>query len=177
VSPSASFSERTITINSSSEKYLLALKCLLALHAIDSEDPSLHVHSFCFRSTMDHGPDGVVPRLAEILPAATRILFLDGKDLSEWNDDFLSRHKSSASHLQAGLRVRALLGKESKDNNEKDLLTALSLESTTLREARAGLELLNEWGSSAEAKDRYMTSAAERWTRASVFQPKHIESV
>lgn len=98
------------------------------------------------------------------------------KDLSEWNNNFLNGHKSSGPHIQAGLRVRALIGKGAKEANEKDLFAALSLDSTSMRDASAGLELLNEWGSSAEVKDRYRNSAAERWNRASIFQTKHIDT-
>jgi len=100
----------------------------------------------------------------------------EDKDLSDWNSNFVDRHKSSAPHIQAGLRVRGLIGKEVQQKNEKDLFVALSLESTSMRDARAGLELLNEWDSSAEVKDKYRNTAADRWSKASIFRTKHIET-
>jgi N-alpha-acetyltransferase 15/16, NatA auxiliary subunit len=106
----------------------------------------------------------------------TKALFANGKNLSDWNTEFLNRHNASASHIQAGLKVRALIGKEAKDMNENDLLATLSLEAVSIREASAGLDLLNEWGSSAEIKDRYRSKAGERWNRASVFATKKIDT-
>lgn len=151
-------------------KHLLALKCLLALHALDPHNPALHVQSYRLRDSLDHLPDGLSPKWSEIVLPGTKMLFHDDKDLSAWNNDFLKRHKSSASHVQAGLRVRALIGKEAKEVNEKDLCETLLLEDTTMQNASAGLELLHEWGSSEEVRGRYKSSAAERWKMASVFR-------
>lgn len=70
-----------------------------------------------------------------------------------------------------------MIDKDGKETNEKDLLAALSLDSSSIRDASAGLELLNEWDSSVKARDSYKKKAAERWSRASVFQVKHIDSI
>ncbi len=72
--------------------------------------------------------------------------------------------------------MRALIGKEAKATNEKDLLGTLSLDTTSMEDASAGLALLNEWGSTKEVKERYRSSAAERWNRASIFLVKQIET-
>jgi N-alpha-acetyltransferase 15/16, NatA auxiliary subunit len=66
-----------------------------------------------------------------------------------------------------------LIGKEGKEKNEMDLLATLSLDSISMNDASAGLELLYEWCSSATVKDKYRNGAAERWNRASLFQAKH----
>lgn len=153
-------------------KYLLALKCLLALHALDPQNPTLHVQSYGFRDSLDRHPNGVLPRVSEIVLPGAKTLFPNDMDLSAWNNDFLDRHRSSASHVQAGLRVRALIGKETRETNEKDLLEVLSLNSSSICSAIAGMELLDEWRSSAEVKDRYKDKAAERWNMASVFKIK-----
>jgi N-alpha-acetyltransferase 15/16, NatA auxiliary subunit len=125
------------------------------------------------RDILDQPPAGTSPILSEIIRSETKTLLPEDKDLSGWNDKFLDRHKSSVPHLQAGLRVRALIGKEGKEKNETDLLATLSLDSISMNDASAGLELLYEWGSSATVKDKYRNSAAERWNRASIFQAKH----
>jgi N-alpha-acetyltransferase 15/16, NatA auxiliary subunit len=152
------------------------LKCLLAIHAIDSQNPTLHVQSYRFSKILEKYPDGASAKLYEIISPESRMFLPEDKDLSDWNDNFVDRHKSSAPHIQAGLRVRGLIGKQAQQTNEKDLVAALSLESTSMRDARAGLELLNEWGSSAEVKDNYRNTAAERWSKASIFRTKHIET-
>ena len=110
--------------------------------------------------------------MIEIIRSESKTLFPEHQAPSSWNDDFLDRHKSSAPHIQAGLRVRALIGKAGMDENEKALLAKLSLDSISMRDASAGLELLSEWGSSSEVKDKYRSTASERWNRASVFQVK-----
>jgi N-alpha-acetyltransferase 15/16, NatA auxiliary subunit len=152
------------------------LKCLLALHAIDSQNPTLHVQSYRFSKLLEKSPDGTSAKLSDIIFTESRTFLPELKDLSDWNNDFVDRHKSSAPHIQAGLRVRGLIGKEAKQKNEKDLLAALSLEGTSMRDARAGLELLNEWDSSAEVKDKYLNTAADRWSKASFFRTKQIET-
>jgi N-alpha-acetyltransferase 15/16, NatA auxiliary subunit len=152
------------------------LKCLLALHAIDSQNPTLHVQSYRFSKLLENSPDGTSAKLSDIIFTESRTFLPELKDLSDWNNDFVDRHKSSAPHIQAGLRVRGLIGKEAKQKNEKDLLAALSLEGTSMRDARAGLELLNEWDSSAEVKDKYLNTAADRWSKASFIRTKHIET-
>ncbi len=125
---------------------------------------------------LDHHLDDASPKLSEIMPSETKTLFPKDQEFSDWNNDFLDRHKSSASHVQAGLRVRALIGKKAKETNEKDLFAVLSLDSASMRHANAGVELLDKWGSSPQIKERYRKSAAERWKRASLFRGKHIDT-
>lgn len=152
------------------------MKCLLALHAIDPQNPTCHVHSYKLSKILNDDANGVSSKLGQIISTEAKILLPEANKLTEWNNNFLDRHKSSASHTQAGLRVRALIGQEAKATNEKDLLGALSLDTTSMKDASAGLELLKEWGSSKEVKERYRTSAAERWSRASIFRVKEIET-
>ena len=161
--------------NSCTGKHLLALRCLLALHALDPHNPALHVQSYRLRDSLDHLPDGVSPKWSEIVLPGTKMLFHDDKDMSAWNNEFLNYHKSSASHVQAGLRVRALIGKEAMEANEKDLCETLLFEDTSMQNASAGLELLHEWGSSEEVKVRYKSMASERWKMASVFRPMRYD--
>ena len=81
------------------------------------------------------------------------------QSVSDWNDSFISTHKSSAAHVQAGLRVRYLLDKDSREQNEKTLIETLSFPTLTLAEATAGLELLEEWRSGGEAVAAYKEAA------------------
>jgi N-alpha-acetyltransferase 15/16, NatA auxiliary subunit len=143
---------------------------------MDSQNPTLHVQSYRFRDMFDPHPDGASPKFSEIIPTEIKTLFPEDTNLSDWNKDFLKRHNLSASHVQAGLRVRALIGNEANETNEKDLFATLSLDSVSMDIAAAGLDLLDAWGSSAETKDSYKKKAAERWGRASVFQAKHIDT-
>jgi N-alpha-acetyltransferase 15/16, NatA auxiliary subunit len=152
----------------------LALKCLLALHYLDQDYPTLHVQSFRVRQLLQNSSKDMSQNLLDILKSQAKTLFSPDTRIADWNNDFLNRHKASAPHIQAGLRVRALIRKGAEEEDESDLLATLSLDSTTLQDAKAGLELMNDWSSSAEARNAYKKAAAEPWTRASAFQPEQI---
>lgn len=62
-----------------------------------------------------------------------------------------------------------MLKPDSKPQAEKDLISSIDLETTSLEQALAGLSLLDEWGSTAETKASYSASARRRWAEASVF--------
>ena len=112
--------------------------------------------------------------MSDIISSAAQTLFPEKRDTADWNSDFLARHQSSALHIQAGLWVRAQLDPSTKEINEKELIATLTLDTVSLPEAIAGLELLNEWKSSMEVKDNYRNRAAERWKQASRFQVNQI---
>lgn len=151
-------------------KYLLAWKCLLAIHSVDPQNPDLHVESYRFREALGHQADGASTKVSKIVFSESERLFPRDENLSDWNEDFLARHKSSASHIQAGVRVRGLIDKSKKGLNEHSLTATLTLDTISMQEAKLGLELLREWGSSAEVKETYRNRAAERWKQATVFQ-------
>ena len=65
------------------------------------------------------------------------------------------------------------MDKSKRELDEQGLLATLEFDTISMHEAKSGLELLNEWGSSAEIKERYRNGAAERWKQASVFKAKH----
>jgi hypothetical protein len=91
-------------------------------------------------------------------------------DLAAFNDAFLKKHAKSASHLQSAYNVRYILDNSTKSQNEKDLKKTLELDDMTIREAQAGLKLLDTWKSEQEVKDDYRAEAAGRWGEASVFK-------
>jgi len=145
----------------------LALKTLLASHSIDAENPTLHWQLIRFRQTLNSLPT-LDPKVAAVLKANSSIVPASD-DFTSFNDNFLSKHSSSASHVQSALRVRHLLNPASKAQNEKDLLKALELPRIKMDQAEAGLKLLREWKSEASVKDRYLEAARSKWPRATVF--------
>ena len=156
--------------NTVAEKYLLALKCLLAIHELDPADPTLHTQVYHFRATIEKSREEMPSRVAEIIALELKSLLSGDQSLSDWNHSFIATHKSSASHVQAGLRVRELIDASSREQNEKDLIETLSLEGMTLAEAIAGLELLEEWRSSAEVVSAYQKAAGSIWSAATAFK-------
>ncbi|KAM5453833.1 hypothetical protein MaudCBS49596_002456 [Microsporum audouinii] len=153
------------------KKYLLAIKCLLAAHAIDPSNPTLHIQLVKFRQQFDAGAAAALtpPDIIDLINAEFDILLPKSTDLTKWNEEFLSSHAKSAAHVQAALTVRQMLSPESKGQSEKDLISSIDLDTTTLEDALAGLSLLDDWGSAAETKASYSTNARRRWTKASVF--------
>ena len=152
------------------EKYLLALKCLLSLHELDPADPTLHTQVYQFRDTTKKSREEIPPRIVEIIALELKSLFGGDQSVSDWNQSFITTHKSSASHVQAGLRVRELIDASSREQNEKDLIETLSLQGMTLAEATVGLELLEEWRSSAEVVVAYKNAAGSIWSAATAFE-------
>jgi N-alpha-acetyltransferase 15/16, NatA auxiliary subunit len=149
---------------------LLALKCLLAAHDLDPANPTLHSQSYRFRNTIENSREDISPKISEIILVESKNLFDGDESASDWNQSFITTHKSSAAHVQAGLRVRGLMGKESRAQNEKDLIETLSLQGITLAEGTAGLELLEEWRSSADVITAYKQAARSIWNEATVFK-------
>jgi peptide alpha-N-acetyltransferase len=123
-----------------------------------------------FRSIIEHAGEDIPPRVKEIIALESKNLFDGNQSVSDWNDIFISTHKSRAAHVQAGLRVRHLLHKGSHEQDEKDLIEALSLQGLTLVEATTGLELLEEWRSSEEVVEAYKKAAESIWSEATVFK-------
>jgi hypothetical protein len=149
---------------------LLALKCLLAAHDLDPANPTLHSQSYRFRNTIENSREDISPKISEIILVESKNLFDGDESASDWNQSFITTHKSSAAHVQAGLRVRGLMGKESRAQNEKDLIETLSLQGITLAEGTSGLELLEEWRSSADVIAAYKQAARSIWNEATVFK-------
>jgi N-alpha-acetyltransferase 15/16, NatA auxiliary subunit len=148
----------------------LALKCLLAAHKLEPSNPTLHTGIYHFRSTTEKSREEIPQRISEIISLESKTLFDGDKSVSDWNHSFISAHKRSASHVQAGLRVRGLIDKDSREQNEKDLIQTLSLQGMTLAEATAGLGLLEEWRTSAEVVAAYKQAAGNIWSAATSFK-------
>ncbi|KAI9840041.1 MAG: hypothetical protein M1819_000233 [Sarea resinae] len=151
------------------QKYLLALKCLLAASKLDPESPVVHEQTIRFRHTLDTLSTPLEPRVAEVI-ASEFSLLPTSTNLTEHNDAFLARHKDSAPHIHAFLRIRFLLSPESKVQNEKDLHATLGLSTIDQSQAVEGLKLLDMWKAETSVKDQYRKAATERWPEASAFQ-------
>ncbi|GAB1216303.1 hypothetical protein ATERTT37_005516 [Aspergillus terreus] len=150
-------------------KHALALKCLSAAHAIDASHPTLHVQLLRFRKALDSLSEPLPPQVAEVVNAEFETLLPKAQKLDEWNESFLSTHKSSVAHTQAGLTCRQILNPESKPQCEKDLIATLDSSEISMETALAGLELLSQWGSDQAAKSAYAQKASSKWPESTVF--------
>ncbi|KAF9887782.1 hypothetical protein FE257_009588 [Aspergillus nanangensis] len=156
-------------VNLRRNKYALALKCLSAAHAIDAAHPTLHVQILRFRKALDNLSEPLPAQVAEVVNAEFEALLPKAQKLEEWNQTFMSTHKDSAAHTQAGLTCRQILNKESKPQCEKDLVATLDSSDVSMETALAGVELLEQWGSDQAAKSAYAQKASSKWPESTVF--------
>ncbi|RAL12456.1 peptide alpha-N-acetyltransferase complex A subunit NAT1 [Aspergillus homomorphus CBS 101889] len=151
-------------------KYALALKCLTAAHSIDASNPTLHVQLLRLRKALDGLSEPLPAQVAEAVNAEFETLLPKSQNLDEWNESFLSTHKDSVPHIQAGLTSRQLLKPDTKSQCEQELTATLDSANITIDTALAGLELFNEWGSDQAVKTAYAEKASGKWPESSVFR-------
>ena len=158
--------------NRLAEKYLLALRTLLASHALSPSDPTTHEqiirlgHTF---STQTEPPDR---KIQEVIAAEFNPILPASTDLSKRNDEVLQQHHDSAPHVRACLRVRQFLDPSSSEKNQQDVIRTLALEGCSLEDAVKGMELLGEWKAKDQYLGDYLAAAHESWPEASAFQKK-----
>ncbi|KIW06834.1 uncharacterized protein PV09_02514 [Verruconis gallopava] len=149
------------------KRYLLALRCLIAAHALDAEQATLHEQLVRFRQALDADSESKSAKADQVLKANLSIV-PETKDLKSFNNAYMAKHKDCARKTRAGLRVRQLLDPSSKAQNEKDLIALV--EKADMKEAIEGLETLKQWNSDAKVKEDYISKAKAKWPQASTFK-------
>jgi len=150
-------------------KYLLALRCLLASAALDSEHPTVHEQIVRFKQAIDSSLDGLPALTAEVIKSEFTLLPASNS-LSHFNSDFLAKHKDSPGHVLSAARIQRLLAPDARAAQEKDVVAILDLPRISLEDAREGLDLLSSWKSSEASS--YHQKAGTKWPEAIVFQSK-----
>jgi peptide alpha-N-acetyltransferase len=151
---------------SSIEKYLLALKCLLAAWALDKEHSKVHEQVVRFKLAIDQDNETLAPQSAQIIKSEFTLLPAL-INLSQYNDEYLARHKGCARRTLSALKIRKLLSPDSAASCQKDAVDVIKLPSITMEEAKETLELLRSWNSNDI--DSFRSQAAAKWPRATVF--------
>jgi hypothetical protein len=108
----------------------------------------------------------VPPKSAEAIESEFKLLPAS-VNLSQYNEDYLAKHKDCARRTLSALKIRKLLAPESAGKCEKDVVGILKLPKITLKEAKEGLELLISWKSSEV--NTFRKGATVKWPEASVF--------
>lgn len=139
----------------------------MAVHSIEPENPTLHEQLVRFRRELDcaHNLD---PKVSEVLKSHTDIV-PETAELSSFNNNYLSRHKDSISHVQSAIRVREIVDPSSRAQNEKDLVQTLQLPNVRIKQAEEGFKTLQGWESSTDVKEKYLEAARAKWPLATVF--------
>jgi peptide alpha-N-acetyltransferase len=149
------------------EKYLLALKCLLAASVLDKEHSKVHEQTIRFKLALDENIKGLPTTSAEVIKTEFTLLPIP-VNLAQYNDDYLSKHKDCARRTLSALKVRRMLSPNSAPSIERDAVAILNLPDITFEEAKEGLVVLNAWKSS-EA-ETFRKIAATKWPKATVFK-------
>lgn len=107
------------------------------------------------------GSDTIPAKVAEVLKAEFKAIGAD-VDLNAYNEAYLAKHKSSPQRVLSAIKLRHLLGKD-RNSCEKDIVDMLSkqLDSMTLDDAAAGIEVLQAWKS--PETETYKTVAKGKW--------------
>ncbi|KAK6335543.1 hypothetical protein TWF696_002315 [Orbilia brochopaga] len=154
------------------KKYLLALKCLLAAHALAPEDPVVHEQIVKFQLFLASKPE-LSPTVQSIIEETFTLAPAD-TPLSEFNEQYLQSHADSARAVFSVVRTRqALAAAEAAGQTEADsetlLLAVPAKEGTTLKEAVEGLAVMKEIKGDVAG---YAAAARERWPLANIFEAK-----
>ena len=156
--------------NSLAEKYLLALRTLLASHALSPSDPTTHEQAIRLAHTFRTQTEPPDRKVQEVIAAEFDSILPATTDLSKHNEEFLQKHHQSAPHVQACLKMKQFLDPSSSEKNQQDIIRTLALEGSSLEDAVRGSELLKEWQAKDQYRDDYLAAAHERWPEASAFQ-------
>jgi N-alpha-acetyltransferase 15/16, NatA auxiliary subunit len=110
------------------------------------------------------------PKVAEVFKSSSSIV-PSSADLSKFNDEFAKRHAGSPQHLLSVLRARRLLddSEAAKSSLEKEVVTIIDGNGTTLEDTEDGLRLLKQWRSKEDVVDGYLAKARSKWPEATVF--------
>jgi hypothetical protein len=154
------------TLTGETEKYLLALKCLLAAAALDKDHSKVHEHIVTFKLAIDKDMEGLPAKTSEVIKSEFILLPASVK-LSQYNDEYLSRNKDCARRTVSALKVRKVLAPDSVGQCGRDIVAVLKLPSITLEEATEALELLSSWKSSEV--EGFRKEAAAKWPKSIRF--------
>jgi N-alpha-acetyltransferase 15/16, NatA auxiliary subunit len=160
------------------EKYLPALKCLLAAQSIDEKHAKVHEQSIRLRRALEQLPEPLPEKVQQVMTSEFLSKVADSsKSLEQLNEDFLLENWHSAPHVQAGVRLIQVLHpelEEAKKKGAKHLQQSLGEKNTSLRDAEEGLRVLEEIHGSTEDRETYVSKARELWPEATVFQSKGL---
>lgn len=158
------------------DKAMLALRSLLAALSLAPSDPTTHYHLVQLRQKLVKDSSG--PLSASLDPTSLKILESElskhlpkETDLAKFNDEYLQKHSEDAAAVRAALQVRyELLDPQAKDECSKDLVRTLALESSDLKDATQGLQVLREWKADEKYIKLYLDAARERYPDAGAFK-------
>jgi len=148
------------------EKFVPALKCLVAAAAIDSENSKVHEQIVRFKQAIDGEIEIINPISAGVIKSKFTLM-PPSISLMQYNDEYLAKNTDYARRTISGLRVRRQLSPETASTCEKDVASVVKLPRIALEEAVEALALLKSWKSGEI--ESFLSDAAAKWPNATVF--------
>jgi hypothetical protein len=127
----------------------------------------VHEQIIRFKLALDKDIEGLPAKSAEVIKSEFTLL-PPSVNLSQYNDEYLSRNKDCARRTLSVLKVRKLLTPDSVGQCAKDVAGVLKLPTITSEEAQEALELLSSWKSSE--LESFRKAASGKWPKASIFK-------
>ncbi|KAK3630605.1 hypothetical protein LTR22_021407 [Elasticomyces elasticus] len=137
------------------KKYLPALKCLLAIYAVEPQHPKCHELGCRLRIALERLEEPLPATVKQIVDSEFLQKFASKQEVEQDNEEYLA----STASRQCTYKVCV-----------KDLSNTLGEEETTLVQAEEGLRLLEDINADPKAREEYVAKARERWTEAVVFK-------
>jgi hypothetical protein len=143
---------------------------LLTAAALDKEHSKVHQQIVRFKLAIDRAFESaeskMSPKTKEVILSEFNLI-PSSTTPTQFNDDYLSKHKDCARKTVAALKVRKLLSPDSASTCEKDIAAVLKLPTVTVSEAGEALKLLRSWHS--KEADSFKSGAAQKWPKATIF--------
>ena len=164
---------RLIELTNSLDKPILALRSLLAALSTSPSHPSTHYQLVQLRHKITNDKSGQFtssPKSLESLESELSKHLAKDADLTKFNDHYLQEHSEDAPAVRAALRLRGeILKPDSKGEVSADLIRILALDSSDLKDATEGLQVLKDLKPEQKHLDLYLAAAKERYPEAKVF--------
>lgn len=155
------------------EKYLLALKCLLAAAKLAPENSTVHGQIIRFKKTIDSLSEPPPTEVTTVIDSELYPTLLPAKDsdLVAFNDSYLTKHQNTPAELVGALRAKYFLDPKSTTEIETSMLQSITgeLELFTLQDVCDGLTLLRDVKASDETVEQYKSTAKGRWENVDVL--------
>ncbi|KAL5521607.1 hypothetical protein ACEPAF_2355 [Sanghuangporus sanghuang] len=150
------------------KKYAQASKALLAAHAIDPEDPELHLRIVDFKQRVSALPEPLAKPLDSIVSSALSTLFPSELTPETFNSQYLQRHSTSALATLTSAQVLQLLHAP-LDEVESTVFGVLAPESDVdIKTAQKAFDFLSSINSTR--KDEFREACDKRFELSTVFK-------
>ena len=124
----------------------------------------MHEQAVTFRHALDGAKD-ISPKVLEILRSEFKNIEASA-DLKAYNQEYLTKHGSSARHSLAAIRAQRILG-ENRSVTDKALLELLNLKGIAFSDAIQVLNTLQNWKS--PEVDNFKKVALDKWPEVTRF--------